>query len=102
MAVEWREVLRLVSVLDQSMTLFKEAYELFRKADEENRLDVMEDTVKQRRQLQQYLLEGLEYHMITRRDLDVIEEDIDSGGHTVRPPIFWSFCHWLLCVVVFR
>eukprot|EP00750_Incisomonas_marina_P011051 INCI16334.1.p1 GENE.INCI16334.1~~INCI16334.1.p1 ORF type:complete len:1994 (+),score=433.30 INCI16334.1:160-6141(+) len=80
---DWREILRLTSSHEHALKLFKEAYEIFRAADEESRHGVGEDGVKERRQLQTFLAEALELKLLTRRDIERIEEEIAAGTRPV-------------------
>lgn len=81
---DWREILRLTSSHERALQLFKEAYEIFRAADEESRQGVGEDGVKERRRLQTFLVEALDLKLLTRRDIERIEEEIAAGTRPVR------------------
>ena len=93
---DWREILRLTSSHEHALKLFKEAYEIFRAADEESRHGVGEDGVKERRQLQTFLAEALELKLLTRRDIERIEEEIAAGTRPVSAmPNGSSFDPWV-------
>lgn len=81
---DWKFILERVSRHKQAAPLFKEAYNLFKLSDEESRMNSGEDGVKQRRQLHMFLDEALSYNMLTRHDIDRIEEEIAAGARTVQ------------------
>ncbi len=82
---DWREVLAKIGPHERSLALFSEAFDVFRIADEEARAHAGADGIKQRRQLHQYLLEALALKLLTRRDLENIDEEIAMGVRTARP-----------------
>ncbi len=81
---DWREVLAKIGPHERARALFAEAFDVFRTADEETRATAGADGIKQRRQLHQYLLEALSFKLLTRRDLEHIDEEIAMGVRTVR------------------
>jgi hypothetical protein len=84
LTVEWREVLLAVRDTPNATALFREAFDVLKRTDDENKGDTGADTAKQKRQLQMYLLEALELKLLVRRDMERIEEDIATGARTVR------------------